>query len=157
MTPKSLAAAAVLSLTTVGVSAQTATYNDANGQLTLPSVQVGNTVYSNVLIRLNSFDILGVGGAAPAPTTGTVSAACTMANLTLANYNAIAAGMTLEQVKRTIGCEYTPALTTITTYSITRAWSSGGAVIIVYFDPTGATVQGMFGSPSFKGASGISQ
>jgi len=30
------------------------TYNPANGQLTIPSVQVGNTLYSNVLVQLNA-------------------------------------------------------------------------------------------------------
>lgn len=80
----------------------TYSYDDATRQLFLPSVQSGNLFYSNVLLRLDSYTLLS---SAPAlPLSPVVSAVCTGVNFTLPRYDAISVGMTLEQVRRLIGC-----------------------------------------------------
>jgi hypothetical protein len=47
----------------------TATLNTANGQLSLPQVQVGNTIYFNVVLRLDAVNVVSVGSSGPAPIT----------------------------------------------------------------------------------------
>ncbi len=45
-------------------------YNQTTGILTIPTVIVGNTIYSNVVLKENSFTVIGVG---PNPLVGQVS------------------------------------------------------------------------------------
>lgn len=45
-------------------SAQTAVFNTANSLLTLPSVQVGSTIYTNVVLRLDTVNVVSVGSQA---------------------------------------------------------------------------------------------
>ena len=90
--------------------AQTATFNNATRYLTIPSVQAGTSIYSNVVVRLDSFAIISVGGEAPvfssvAPVSPSAADTCVTANFTIAKYNAISLGMTLDQVTQIIGCK----------------------------------------------------
>ena len=73
----------------------------------------------------------------------TVSTICTSSNLTLAHYNAIVPGMTLDQVNQTIGCAYYPSETMRFTDFVIYHWlvlSGGISFIEVYFDPSGTIV-----------------
>jgi hypothetical protein len=72
------------------------TYDAALRELTLPQVALGQTVYRNVTIRLESFALLSSG----MPTTAT----CTPEMFTQAAYGQIARGMTVEDVTAIIGC-----------------------------------------------------
>jgi hypothetical protein len=47
----------------------TATYDSKTRYLTLPSVQVSGTMYSNVIIRLDSVAVVSIGTAAPTATS----------------------------------------------------------------------------------------
>lgn len=136
-------------------AAQTATYDAGTHTLTLPSVTVaGGPTYTNVVLRLDNFAILGVGGVDNGGGGG-VSPTCAAGQLTLAKYNAIAAGMTLAQVQQTMGCQYSAAATQRSPYYVAYTWTTPGAIsaITVFFDPSGAVVQSFGGS--FKVASGI--
>jgi hypothetical protein len=90
------------------------------------------------------------------PTTPT-TAACTQANFTIANFNAIFVGMNLAQVSQAIGCQvssnlfnYPPPFSYSGGYrtdhfydapiSITYTWRYGRSYIEVDFDPTGTAV-----------------
>ena len=129
---------------------QAATYDGASRYFTLPSVAVGDTTYLNVVIRLDGFAVISVSG-----TGGSVAATCSTGMLTLAKFNAVALGMSLAQVDQLMGCQNTTALTTRSSLLTTYTWFAGGALIIVYFDPTGSVVQALTPGASFKVSSGI--
>ena len=133
--------------------AQTATFNNATRFLTIPSVQVGTTVYSNVVVRLDSFAIISVGS--ETPVSSSVAATCVTANFTTAKYNAIALGMTPDQVNQTIGCKFNPAFTQRTQSFLLITWNFSGSLMQVYFDPAGTIVTAPLGTDIFKYASGF--
>ncbi|MGZ5009437.1 MAG: hypothetical protein ACXV74_00580 [Methylobacter sp.] len=66
----------LITLTTTCFADGGDSYNGANGQLTLPTITVGSTVYTNVIVTLGS--IVSVGGTYAAPTG---SSAITLAQL----------------------------------------------------------------------------
>lgn len=161
-----------------GGSSPTTTWNGANKAVT--EVGALTIAFSDANTGTMNFTINGVSGskaitrsvfaAAPTapvtpPATSTVSATCTASNFTLANYNAIALGMTLDQVSQTIGCQNNPTLTSRHTSRVTYGWDAESQVsavyqlILVYFDPTGVIVTSPYssgsGSGTFKGASGF--
>lgn len=145
-------AAAIAFATAGGVCAQTATYEAASQQLTLPSVQVGGTTYSNVVIRLDSFAVLAVGGTSSG---GTVAATCTSSNFTVAKYNAIQAGMTLQQVNEVIGCEPNPTSTVRGQDFVHYTWNTSSSPYMsigAYFVADGSRVQS---GQYFKSSSGF--
>ena len=141
-------------LTGWNANAQTATYDSSTRYLTIPSVQVGETVYRNLVIRLDSFAIVSVESAAAATTPApvAVAATCTSANLTVAKYNAIAVGMTLDQVNQTLGCS--SSTTVRGTAFVFYRWNSTNtsATIGVYFNLAGTTVTGYLGTNIIKDA-----
>lgn len=150
---KSFAGSAALALTLCGgAMAQTATFNESNRQLTMPSVQVGNVVFSNVVVRLDNFTVLASG-----PGTPIALGACTQANFTTARYNAIAVGMTPDQVNATMGCVFSPALTQRGPGYVALAWGATSAqgLVVVFFDANGTVVTPLAGSTSFKSSSGF--
>jgi hypothetical protein len=124
-------------------AAQADTYNAANNQLTVDSVQVGNTIYTGVVVTVGN--VLAIGGSKPA--TSPVAATCTAANFTLAAYNAIQTGMTVDQVNQIIGCQYLPSLTVRYANFVVYQWGAVGlaAHIAVYFDATGTVVTAQSG------------
>lgn len=132
--------------------AQTATFNNATRYLTIPSVQAGTTIYSNVVVRLDSFAIISVGS--EAPVSSSVADTCVAANITTAKYNAIALGMTIDQVNQTIGCKFNPSFTQRGTSYTVYTWIASG-FIQVFFDGAGTTVTGLNGTDIFKSANGF--
>lgn len=113
-------------------------YDPSTGTLTIPQVQIGQTYYNNVVVKLNNITVESVGSTAPV--SGPVSQTCTSANFTTATYNAIAVGMTLDQVNQAVGCAYSPNLTQRATSFTAFVWSDSTAHIIVYFDASGSKV-----------------
>jgi hypothetical protein len=73
-------------------------YDPVTNLLTINSIQVGNTLYSNVVVTVGS--IISIGSATPV--------GCTASNITRTALNAITVGMSLEQVNQVIGCAYDP-------------------------------------------------
>jgi hypothetical protein len=94
------------------------------------------------------------------PTGSPVTAACTPSNFTLANYNAIALGMTLAQVDQVLGCANDASETVRTSGVVQYEWDdilsgTGTQLISVDFDSTGSVVTGIAGSTNFKSSSGF--
>ena len=83
---------------------------------------------------------------APAP-----APACTQANFTVANFNALSVGMTLAQVNQTIGCQ--TSSNAVTQSAISYSWSSGSSLITVYFDAAGTTVTAL--GSTYKAAANL--
>jgi hypothetical protein len=81
----------------------TDTFDTNSNQLTVPAIQIGDTVYNNVVIQLKDFAVLSAG-------TSTVVApsqlpACTMTNFNAQAYDTISLGMTVDQVSQVVGCQ----------------------------------------------------
>lgn len=56
-------AACVLSFLATGACAQTASYDPSTRYLTIPSVQMGDGVFGNVVVRVDNFELISVGSA----------------------------------------------------------------------------------------------
>jgi hypothetical protein len=117
------------------------TFDETTNILTIDSVVLEGIQYNNVVVRLNAFDVISVGSSAPVD-DGTVAETCTDANFTLARYDAIIEGMTLDQVNQIIGCKSNVNVTLVTEVYVHRIWHNGGQTvgnikgIGVYFDST---------------------
>lgn len=99
-------------LAALGAHAQSSApvFDEATRQLTLPVVRLGGTNFLNVTVRLDQFEVLGVGGAAPVePPLATGQ--CTMANVSRTKFYQIVTGMTFQQVTNLIGCAHNPDYT----------------------------------------------
>lgn len=129
--------------------AQTASYDSTTHVLTVPSIQVGNTVYSNLSYRVDSGTILSIG---PGVATS-AGVTCTDANITLDSYNAVAVGMTVDQIDSVFGCAFAPRFTTRTQIDTTYVWQSPSRSVSIIFDATGTTVTPEAGT--FKIANGF--
>jgi hypothetical protein len=80
-----------------------------------------------------------------------IAPTCSQSNFTLANYNAIAIGMTLQQVNQTMGCQYLPSQTMYISPYIVYIWYDGGLKMIqVFFDASNNTVTASLGPGGFK-------
>jgi len=128
------------------------TYDATTNVFTVDAVVLNGIQYNNVVLKLNAYDVISVGSSAP---YGQVTDTCSSANITVPIYNAIVAGMTLAQVNQTIGCKYSPALTTAIGDHVSHGWNYGGAIIIVYFDATDSFVKGIIGTDLFKSRTGF--
>lgn len=93
-----------------------------------------------------------------------VSNTCDSSNFTYAKFNAIAIGMTLNQVKQTIGCTNDSTITTRITNFVGYGWKAripGSLLsyfIWVYFDSTGSIVTDVSSggaAPYFKSSQGF--
>ncbi|QDQ27723.1 hypothetical protein FNU76_15950 [Chitinimonas arctica] len=111
-------------------------------------------------IALTRFSFGGNG----VPPAGQVKEECTFDDFTLAKYNAIAQGMTVDQVNQTIGCKPRTSLIQRTPSMVLQSWTSAqpraGASIGVYFDPTGTVVTDVYHgaagtTPNFKYSRGF--
>lgn len=143
-----------VAITTAGSAiAQTASYDAATRYLTIPSVRVGDTVFSDLVIRLDGIAVISVGATAPA--TSSVTDTCAAANFTTARFNAIALGMSLDQVNQVMGCKNNPSLTLRASQYVAHGWNNIPALIMVWFNPDGTKVTGVSGSDSFKTSSGF--
>jgi len=152
MFKKFISACALVCMTAVG---HAQTFDLSTRTLVLPSVQVGNTVYHGVTIRMDNFTVLGVTSSSA---VNTVSATCSTLAFTSAKYSAIRIGMTIQEVKNLLGCEYAGYYTTRTNTNVRYVWATSNfsANIAVYFDITGEYVYGINGSTTvFKTASGF--
>ncbi|MBV8466447.1 MAG: hypothetical protein JO218_10945 [Burkholderiales bacterium] len=132
----------------------TDTFNSSTNQLQIPSVQVGNTIFNNVVVQFNTggFSVLSVGSAQPA---NSVAANCLALRFTPAIFNAIAVGMTLDQVDQTIGCQRSTNLGQRAQTYVSYVWVDGsGGLIIVYFDAAGSVVT-PYVANTYKSGSGF--
>ncbi len=136
------------------VIATSSTFDPEKNTLTINSVTVtGDQIYSNVVIRLDQFTVLGVGSSAP---IGYVSETCRSENFTIDRFNAIQPGMTIEQVTQIISCRSDISFSGVTLLSydwdyvneLREAFS-----ISVVFEPSSLTVHEQLGS--FKKAIGF--
>jgi hypothetical protein len=140
----------------------TVIFDGATNLLTMPSVTAGDYIYNNLVIRLEKFTVVSVGTATPVtpttpttPTTPATTEKCAAANFTRAKYDAIAVGMTFDQVTQTIGCAFDPTQTTkLSTFS-RYSWISLPTLINVYFDPEGKIVTATSGGGTYKVAVGF--
>jgi len=134
------------------------TFDPATNTLTMDSVTVtGDRTYSNVVIRIDQFTVLGVGSSAPI--NGGVSETCGSENFTIDKFNAIQIGMSLDQVNQVIGCEFSRTVRAVSVAVVEYFWehfsdSDGFSYISANFDPSSLTVTGLRGS-TFKNASGL--
>lgn len=116
----------------------TNTYDYAKNQLTIDSLTLGDTTYTNVVVTVGS--VVKVGGSSPA----VVPVTCTASNINAASFNAIQVGMTYEQVTAAIGCKNDVSLTTRSSTYVQYWWTlypgSISTGIRVFFDGAGAIV-----------------
>ncbi len=158
---RNIAARFLLLMTAIATPLAYADSFDANtGRLTIDSIQVGNTVYTGVVITIGS--VISVGGSKAASSTATgstVATTCAAGNFTTAAFNAIQEGMSVSQVNQIMGCQYTPSLTLRGSNYLTNSWSVPGTMtyIQVWFDTSGATVTRLYPSTAipFKTAVGF--
>ena len=112
---------ALLLLACQAAFSQTSTFDLDSRYLTLPSVQVGNTIYNNLVIRIDSLAVISVGSVTTAPPPSS-AAKCTAANFTIAKFNQIAVGMTVDQVTNLLGCQYDATFHVVTGAVEYDAW-----------------------------------
>lgn len=138
--------------------AQTAVYDAATRNLSIPSVQAGDRIYSNLVVRIDSMAVISVGSSSPVGSV--VAEQCVDANFTTSAYNAITENMTVDQVNRVMGCKFDPTMTLRSTDYIIYVWYNSRvgahALLTVYFDPNGARVTSLNGPGGiFKISSGF--
>lgn len=136
---KSFIARLLLLTTAAGASlAHADSYDTTTNRLTIDSVQIGNTVYTGVVVTIGS--VIRVAGTKQA--TSTVATTCSASNFTTSAFNAIQEGMSVAQVNQVMGCQYTPSQTLRGSNYLTYTWGVSGTMtyIQVWFDSSGTTV-----------------
>ena len=138
-------ALAVAALTSASVQAQTIVFDTSSLSMTLPSVSVAGNLYKLVLVY-GADGKLSISSATPVVTVpvGQVSELCTDSNFTIAKFNAITLGMTLDQVSATIGCKNAPYFVARSADFVLYGWASSALqtkTIVVVFDATGSFVK----------------
>jgi len=132
--------------------AQTPTYDESTRYLTLPTVSVAGTTYSNVVIRVDTFAVISAGTSTPTPPAPTCS-------VSLATYNAISLDMTRAEVNQIVGCANDSGYTLTNESFTVLGWKDSYRTLFVYFDAaTGNIVTSPTGSTdpaSFKRAIGL--
>lgn len=135
--------AGLAALAALGAHAQSSTpvFDEATRQLTLPVVRLGGTNFLNVTVRLDQFEVLGVGATEPVeppPAAGQ----CTTANFTREKFYGIVGGMTVQQVNTLMGCAYNPAYTISMPYFLQFTWQAvdGPASMSLSVDTSGTRV-----------------
>ena len=131
-------------------SAAIDTFDSSTNILNLNQVQYNNIQYNDVVLKLTGYDVQSIGASAPlSPTTPPVtppvdSGTCSSENFTVAKFNAITVGMTVDQVNQTIGCKYDPSHTSASASFVSHNWyyKSQNSVqqIILYFDASDSVV-----------------
>jgi hypothetical protein len=80
----------------------TDSFDASTNELTVPMLQIGNTVYSNLVVKLKDFSIESAGSS---QTLNSASApSCTAANFTSQAYDQVSLGMTIDQAVAAMGC-----------------------------------------------------
>ncbi len=138
------------------------TYDETTNILNIDAVVVDGIQYNNVVLRLYGFDVISVGSSVPID-DGTVAETCSDANFTIARYDAITEGMTLDQVNQIIGCKSDPHGTIITGAFVIRGWDNGllpitggyKQITVTFDSTTGNIVKAPSGSTAFKGRLGF--
>jgi hypothetical protein len=116
----------------------TASYDASTRHLSIPSLQIGTLVYSNVVLRFDGGAVISVGASAPV-TTGSIAHTCTTSNFSTAKYNAITSGLTVDQISAQLGCKSNPAGTIRMSGFTMFCWGDpDGAFISVYFNFDGS-------------------
>lgn len=136
----------------VSANAQTANYDATTRYLSIPSIRVGDTVYSDLVIRLDGMTLISVGAAVAAGPT--VAERCGASNFTTAKFNAITVNMTVDQVNQVMGCKYNSTLTQRNTSYLVYVWDYGQSMVAVYFDPDGTRAT-FYAGIIFKMATGF--
>ncbi|MFA6444637.1 MAG: hypothetical protein WCV99_20075 [Sterolibacterium sp.] len=148
---------AIAILTNLSCACAQDTFNTSTNVLSIPAVTIGQTLYSNVQLRLDSFAVVDAGSSNPVPKP------CTASNFTAAKVNAIDIGMTLTQVKEIIGCDNYEVYASQLGYSNQiYSWSYRSyvpqytsSVILVFFDAEGQGVTPLQGTTVIKMSSGF--
>lgn len=133
------------------------TFNTSTNVLSIPAVTIGQTLYSNVQLRLDSFSVVDAGWSSAVPKP------CTASNFTAAKVNAIDIGMTPAQVSQLIGCDNGDVYASQIGYSNQiYSWSYRSyvpqytsSVILVFFDADGQGVAPLQGTTVIKMSSGF--
>lgn len=125
------------------------TFDATTNILKIDAVVLNGIQYNGVVVKLNAYEVVSVASSIPYVP---VANACSSANFTVPIYNAITAGMSLDQVNQVIGCKYNPLLTTAAGDFVLHGWSygDGTTIIQVYFDMTDTFVRGSGGSSLIK-------
>lgn len=133
------------------------TFDSSTKVLSIPTVTIDQTVYSDVRLRLDSFSVVSVGW------NSSVAKTCTAANFTAAKVNAIDIGMTLGQVSQIIGCDNSDVYgSQFGNLSQIYSWSYRSyvpqytsSVILVFFDVDGQGVTPLPGTNVIRMSSGF--
>jgi len=81
----------------------TDSFDTSTNELTVPMVQIGNTVYYNVVVKLKDFAVESAGSS---QTLNSAKApACAAANFTSQAYDQVSLGMTIDQAVAAMGCQ----------------------------------------------------
>lgn len=138
------------------VNAAGNTFDPATNTLTMDSVTVtGDRIYSNVVIRIDKFTVLGVGSSTPVDSGGGVSETCGAGNFTIDKHNAVQVGMSFDQVTQIIGCKNNLSETVRTGGFVAYTWGEPlTTFILVWFDESSSKVTGSLGD-GFKAAGGF--
>lgn len=133
------------------------TYDVAKRQLTIPNIVIGDTTYMGLVVRINSVDVVDAGGNFKSSGSGALPTQCP-ASIPKANYDKIAMGMSVDQVNKLIGCQFSrKSYSADFTYNpgqpdtLTLIWSMGEdrvRDISVIFDPLGRRVTPTSGDPA---------
>lgn len=128
-------------------------YDPVTKILTIDAVTLGGTKYLNVTIRLDQFQVLGVGSAVPIDGIADI---CSPEMFTVDKYNTIQPGMSLDQVNQVIGCKFDPGSIVRVNPLVNYSWRNidSGRFISVHFDASTNQVTGSLGS-SFKSSAGF--
>lgn len=122
-------------------------YDAGKNTLTLPTITVGDRNYNNLVIAIDKVTVVSAKSSSLVSGANAQPAVCP--EIKLAQYNSIQAGMTLDQVNATLGCQYSNKGGLGDDYAAsgynytTFAWSNGGdplRTINVYFDKDAALV-----------------
>ena len=100
-------------------TAQAASTFDPNTNiLTIDSIVTNGVQYNNVIVLMNSYNVLSIGSSAPiAPAT------CNANSLTTYTFNRVGLGMSLDAINNIVGCKYDPVLTFRMPTAIMYTWT----------------------------------
>lgn len=137
------------------VTAKANTFDSNTNVLTLDSVTVGNQIFTNVIVRLDQYNVISVGSSQPMQSSE--NTICGSDNFTPESYNAIQIGMSLDQVNQIIGCNFDPNSIVRASGLVVYRWSimePNLMFISVKFNDTDLTVTNQV-LEAFKSSSGF--
>lgn len=122
------------------------TYDETSRQLTVPTVRIGDRWYNNLVVRIDSAELVAYSSTSRADTLP--EAGRCPHQLKQSQLAAIAPGMTLDQVDTIVGCQHAPLFygEPITSGApdpvdvTVQWWGSGLSYILVTFDREGKQV-----------------